>query len=103
MKTFEQGDLHRRFQNLVDTLLETMTKDIGITEEIFCLAAKKGLREEKIFLDAIEDSGLEIDKSNPNRTGNSLFKKIDRKSRNCKKYFKLKTQFYINILNLSFC
>ena len=45
--TFEQGDLHRRFQNLVDTLLETMTKDIGITEEMFCLAAKKGLGEEK--------------------------------------------------------
>ena len=45
--TFEQGELHKKFQALVDTLLDTMTKDIGISEEMFCLAAKKGLEEGK--------------------------------------------------------
>ena len=45
--TFAQGKLHEQFQALIDTLLETMTKDIGISEEMFCLAAKKGLGEEK--------------------------------------------------------
>ena len=45
--TFEQGDLHKKFIQLIDNLLETITKDIGITEEMFCLAAKKGLKEPK--------------------------------------------------------
>lgn len=45
--TFEQGSLHKEFTILVDNLLETLTKDIGITEEMFCLAAKKGLKDEK--------------------------------------------------------
>ena len=45
--TFEQGDLHKKFIELVDNLLATLTKDIGITDEMFCLAAKKGLEDEK--------------------------------------------------------
>ena len=43
--TFEQGGLHKEFIELVDNLLETLTKDIGITDEMFCLAAKKGLED----------------------------------------------------------
>ena len=45
--TFEQGALHKQFVQLIDNLLDTITKDIGITEEMFCLAAKKGLKEPK--------------------------------------------------------
>ena len=45
--TFEQGQLHKEFTLLIDNLLDTLTKDIGITEEMFCLAAKKGLNEPK--------------------------------------------------------
>ena len=45
--TFEQGDLHKKFIQLIDNLLDTITKDIGITEEMFCLAAKKGLEDQK--------------------------------------------------------
>ena len=45
--TFEQGALHKQFVQLVDNLLETITKDIGITEEMFCMAAKKGLNDPK--------------------------------------------------------
>ena len=43
--TFEQGGLHKEFIELVDNLLDTLTKDIGITDEMFCLAAKKGLND----------------------------------------------------------
>ena len=45
--TFEQGALHKQFVQLIDNLLDTITKDLGITEEMFCLAAKKGLNEPK--------------------------------------------------------
>ena len=45
--TFEQGSLHKQFIQLIDNLLDTVTKDLGITEEMFCLAAKKGLKEPK--------------------------------------------------------
>ena len=45
--TFEQGALHKQFVQLIDNLLDTITKDLGITEEMFCLAAKKGLKEPK--------------------------------------------------------
>jgi hypothetical protein len=45
--TFEQGALHKEFIELVDNLLDTLTKDIGITDEMFCLAAKKGLEDKK--------------------------------------------------------
>ena len=45
--TFEQGALHKQFVQLVDNLLETITKEIGITEEMFCMAAKKGLNDPK--------------------------------------------------------
>ena len=45
--TFEQGQLHKQFTLLIDNLLDTLTKEIGITEEMFCLAAKKGLNEPK--------------------------------------------------------
>ena len=45
--TFEQGALHKQFIQLIDNLLETITKDIGITEEMFCMAAKKGLNDPK--------------------------------------------------------
>ena len=46
--TFEQGALFKEFTTLVDNLLETLTQDIGITEEMFCLAAKRGLKDEKL-------------------------------------------------------
>ena len=45
--TFEQGELHKQFIQLIDNLLETITKDIGITEEMFCMAAKRGLNDAK--------------------------------------------------------
>ena len=45
--TFEQGGLHKEFIELVDNLLDTLTKEIGITDEMFCLAAKKGLEDQK--------------------------------------------------------
>ena len=45
--TFEQGQLHKEFTQLIDNSLDTLTKDIGITEEMFCLAAKKGLNDPK--------------------------------------------------------
>ena len=45
--TFEQGALHKEYIELVYNLLETLTKDIGITDEMFCLAAKKGLDDKK--------------------------------------------------------
>lgn len=45
--TLDQGNLHKQFTKLIDNLLETLTKDIGITEEMFCLAAKKGLNDPK--------------------------------------------------------
>ena len=46
--TFEQGALFKEFTTLIDNLLETLTQDIGITEEMFCLAAKRGLKDEKL-------------------------------------------------------
>ena len=33
--------------NLADNLLETMTQEIGITEEMFSMAAKRGLEDQK--------------------------------------------------------
>ena len=45
--TFEQGQLHKEFTQLIDNLLDSLTKDIGVTEEMFCLAAKKGLKDQK--------------------------------------------------------
>ena len=45
--TFEQGALHKEFIVLVDSLLEVMVKDMGITDEMFCMAAKKGLQEKE--------------------------------------------------------
>lgn len=45
--TFDQGNLHKEFVSLIDNLLETLTQDLGITEEMFCMAAKKGLNEPK--------------------------------------------------------
>ena len=45
--TFEQGELHKEFIALADNLLETLTQDLGITEEMFCLAAKRGLEDQK--------------------------------------------------------
>ena len=45
--TFEQGALHKQFVQLIDNLLDTLTKDLGITEEMFCHAAKKGLNDPK--------------------------------------------------------
>ena len=45
--TFEQGELHKEFMALADNLLDTMTKDLGITEEMFCMAAKRGLQADK--------------------------------------------------------
>jgi len=45
--TFEQGELHKEFISLADNLLETMTHELDITEEMFCMAAKKGLEDSK--------------------------------------------------------
>ena len=45
--TFEQGAIHKEFITLADNLLETMTQEIGITEGMFCLAAKRGLEDQK--------------------------------------------------------
>jgi hypothetical protein len=45
--SLEQGALHKKFINLVETLLETSIKEFGITDQMFCLAAKKGLEDPK--------------------------------------------------------
>ena len=45
--TFEQGELHKEFISLADNLLETMTQELDITEEMFCMAAKRGLEDDK--------------------------------------------------------
>ena len=45
--TFQQGGLFNEFIMLVDNLLEKLCKDSQITEEMFLLAAKKGLEDEK--------------------------------------------------------
>ena len=45
--TFEQGELHKEFISLADNLLETMTQELDITEEMFCMAAKRGLEDQK--------------------------------------------------------
>ena len=45
--TFEQGNLHKAFIALADNLLETMTQELDITEEMFCMAAKRGLEDQK--------------------------------------------------------
>ena len=41
--SLEQGNLFKQFTKLVDNLLEVSLMKLGITEEMFCLAAKKGL------------------------------------------------------------
>ena len=41
--SLEQGNLFKQFTKLVDNLLEKSLTELGITEEMFCLAAKKGL------------------------------------------------------------
>lgn len=41
--TFEQGGLFKEFVLLIENYLETSFKELGISDEMFCLAAKKGL------------------------------------------------------------
>lgn len=41
--TFEQGGLFKEFVMLIENLLEASMKELGVTDEMFCLAAKKGL------------------------------------------------------------
>ena len=41
--TFEQGGLFKEFVMLIENLLEASLKELGVTDEMFCLAAKKGL------------------------------------------------------------
>ncbi len=45
--TFQQGGLFNEFVMLVDNLLEKLCSDSKISEEMFLLAAKKGLEDEK--------------------------------------------------------
>lgn len=45
--TFEQGGLFKEFIMLVENLLEASLKELGVTDEMFCLAAKKGLEDPK--------------------------------------------------------
>ena len=45
--TFQQGGLFNEFTMLVDNLLDQLCKDSNISEEMFLLAAKKGLNDEK--------------------------------------------------------
>ena len=41
--TFEQGGLFKEFVLLIENYLESSFKELGISDEMFCLAAKKGL------------------------------------------------------------
>lgn len=41
--TFQQSGLFKEFTMLIDNILETALTNFGVTEEMFCLAAKKGL------------------------------------------------------------
>ena len=43
--TFEQGGLFQEFVLLIENYLESALKNLGITDEMFCLAAKKGLEQ----------------------------------------------------------
>ena len=43
--SLEQGALHKQFINLTESLLEASLKEFGITDQMFCLAAKKGLED----------------------------------------------------------
>lgn len=43
--TFEQGGLFKEFVMLIENLLEASLKELGVTDEMFCLAAKKGLEQ----------------------------------------------------------
>lgn len=45
--TFEQGALHKEFVLLIENLLDASLKQLGVTDEMFLLAAKKGLESEK--------------------------------------------------------
>ncbi len=45
--SFEQGKIFKEFTELIETLLSISLMDVGITDEMFCLAAKRGL-ENKI-------------------------------------------------------
>ena len=45
--TFEQGGLFKEFVLLIENYLETSFKELGISDEMFCLAAKKGLEDPK--------------------------------------------------------
>jgi len=45
--TFEQGGLFKEFVLLIENYLESSFKELGISDEMFCLAAKKGLEDPK--------------------------------------------------------
>ena len=45
--TFEQGGLFNEFTQLIDNLLEKILVENNITQEMFLLASKKGLSDEK--------------------------------------------------------
>ncbi len=45
--TFQQGALFNEFTQLIDNLLESLCKENNISEEMFLLASKKGLDDEK--------------------------------------------------------
>ena len=53
--TFEQGGLYKEFVMLVENLLEASLKELGVTDEMFCLAAKKGLEhpEDKKYFEQL--------------------------------------------------
>ena len=44
--TFEQGALFKEFVLLIENYLEATFKELGISDEMFCLAAKKGLENQ---------------------------------------------------------
>ena len=43
--SLEQGELHKKFISLIDRLLESSLKEFGITDNMFLLAAKRGLED----------------------------------------------------------
>ena len=44
--SFEQGKIFKEFTELIETLLSISLMDVGITDEMFCLAAKRGLENQ---------------------------------------------------------
>ena len=92
----EQGILFKKFTKLVESLLEISLTELGITEEMFCLAAKKGLENpiaKKYFEQLISFTNYNYFKSLMTRRNMQL---EDMQNMNSKNVKQKKKKVYIN-------